>query len=456
MEMKDKTQSAGSETRRSFIKKAATAAAVASTPSLFTTPVYGQNQAPSANVVGANDKLVIGVVGLGGQGTLHLRNFLAMKDEKNLAVGAVCDLWTKRREAGAAEATGAKAYVDYRKMLEQKDIDAVLCATVDHWHAQVSIDSMRAGKHIYCEKPMSRYLDEALAVADVAKETGKVYAVGAQACSDAKWLKAAELVSEGMIGQLVLGQASYMRNTPKGEWNYSIDPAFAQDGINWQNWLGPNVHDRQEFSPDSFFRWRKYYPYCAGVLGDLFPHRLHPLIMATGAPEFPSRVCAIGTKTIHTDKNTPGTPERDVPECMTLIAEFPSGYSIMVCSSTVNEYGLEDVVRGHLGSLLVGGNSVDLRIERPFTDEYDPERFQNLRPGESVAVNDANWVDCIRSGKQTNANIDLAVRTQTVISLGEMSDRLGTACHFDAATRTITDGCGRKVDPITYGTLEPS
>lgn len=456
MDMKDKTQSAGSETRRSFIKKAATAATVVSTPSLFTTPVYGQDQAPSANVAGANEKLVIGVIGLGGQGMLHLRNFLAMKDEKNVAVGAVCDLWTKRREAAAAEAAGATAHVDYRKLLEQKDLDAVLCATVDHWHAQVSIDSMRAGKHIYCEKPMSRYLDEAFAVADVVKETGKTYAVGAQACSDAKWLKAAELVSQGMIGQLVLGQASYMRNTPKGEWNYAIDTAFKQDGIEWQNWLGPNIHERQEFSPDAFFRWRKYYPYCAGVLGDLFPHRLHPLMLATGAPEFPSRVCAIGTKAVHTDKNTPGTPERDVPECMTLIAEFPSGYSIMVCSSTVNEYGLEDVVRGHLGSLLVGGSSVDLRIERPFTDEYDPERFQNLRPGEDVAVNDANWIDCIRSGKKPNADIGLAVRTQAVISLGEISDRLGTACHFDAATRTIKDGCNRNIEPITYGTLERS
>ena len=112
MEMKDKNQSAGSETRRSFIKKAATAAAVATTPSLFTTPVYGQNQAPSANVAGANDKLVLGVVGLGGQGSLHLRNFLAMKDEKNLAIGAVCDLWTKRprrsRRQRAQPAAGKK------------------------------------------------------------------------------------------------------------------------------------------------------------------------------------------------------------------------------------------------------------------------------------------------------------------------------------------------------------
>ncbi|RME94898.1 MAG: gfo/Idh/MocA family oxidoreductase [Verrucomicrobia bacterium] len=457
MEQKHHPAQTSPETRRSFLKKTAAAAAATGAAGLFTTPVYGQNQAPSANVKGANEKVVIGFVGLGGQGSFHLRNILAMKDEKNLAVGGVCDLWKKRREAAAALAGGVPAYEDYREMLEkQKDIDAIICATVDHWHAQVSIDSLKAGKHVYCEKPMTRYLDEAFAVADTVKETGLIYTVGAQACSDAKWLKAAELAREGMIGKLVLGQASYMRNNPKGEWNYRIDPAFTKDGIVWDHWLGPNIKRRVDFNPDHFFRWRKYYPYCAGVLGDLFPHRLHPLLMASGNPEFPVRVTAIGTKAIHTDKNTPGTPERDVPECLTLLAEFPSGYSVMVCSSTVNEYGLEDVVRGHIGNLLIGGSSVKLRIERPFSDEYDPEDYTNLRPGESVAVNEANWIECIRTGKQPNANIDLAIRTQTVISLGEMSDRLGIACHFDPETRTIHDGCGRKLEPLSYGKTELS
>lgn len=452
MEKNTNTPSAGAETRRSFIKKAATVAAVAATPAVFKTPVYGQSQAPSTGrVIGANDRIVVGFIGLGGQGTFHLRNILANADKNNTTVGAVCDLWEKRREAAAAEATGAKAYEDYRALLDQKDIDAVVCATVDHWHAQVSIDTMKAGKHVYCEKPMSRYLGEAFQVWDTVKATGKVFQVGAQGCSDAKWHKAAELVREGMIGPLVLGQGSYMRNTPKGEWNYTIDPDLNANGIRWERWLGPNIKQRADFNADHFFRWRKYYPYCAGVLGDLFPHRLHPLLLATGAPEFPVRVCAIGTKKIHTDKNTPGTPERDVPECLTLTAEFPSGYSLMVCSSTVNEYGLEDVIRGHMGTLIIGGSSVNLRIERPFTDEMDPENFDRLTPVEDVAVHEANWLDCIRTGKEPNGNIELAIRTQTVVSLGEMSDRLGTTCHFDAATRTVKDGCGRTVDPITYG-----
>ncbi len=458
MQKQDTQVSAGAETRRSFIKKATVVTAAAASANLFKTPVYGQSTAPSTGrVIGANDRIVVGFVGVGPQGQLHVDKMKANAEANNVALGAVCDLWEKRRLLAKSKiGEDVKLYDDYRKLLENKDLDAVLCATVDHWHARVSVDSMKAGKHIYVEKPMARYLGEAFEVGDTVKATGKVFQVGSQGCSDAKWHKAAELVKEGRIGPLVLGQGSYMRNSPKGEWNYTIDPDLKAGVVNWNEWLGPNIKTRVDFNADHFFRWRKYYPYCAGLLGDLFPHRLHPLVLATGGPEFPIRVAAIGTKKILTDKNTPGTPIRDVPECLTLIAEFPSGYSLMVCSSSVNEQGLPDIIRGHNATLYIGGNTVELKPERPFTDEIDPERFDGLQPVEDIGVHESNWISCIRTGKAPNANIDLALKVQTIVSLGEMSDRLGIACHFDPATRTIADGAGKKIDPITYGTLKPS
>ena len=111
--------------------------------------------------------------------------------------------------------------------------------------------------------------------------------------------------------------------------------------------------------------------------------------------------------------------------------------------------------KGHTLVLDVGA-TVEYRPERPFTDEYDPERYTGLVPPESVPVHEENWISCIRSGKKPHADIELAARTQAVISLGEMSDRLGIACHFDPKTRTITDGCGRKLEPISYGKIDPS
>jgi len=445
-------------TRRTFIKRAATAAAIMATPGLFKTPVYGQSQAPSANVKGANDKITIGFIGLGPQGSFHLHNFVRNASKWNIAIGGLCDLWSKRLEAAKTVAGGnVPTYKDYQKLLEQKDIDAVLIATPNHWHAQMVIDSIHAGKHVYCEKPLTRYLDEAFRVYDTVKKSDRVFQLGVQACSDAKWHKVAELVKQEMMGPLVLGQASYMRNNPKGEWNYSIDPDFKPGCIDWNKWLGPNIHDRVGFSPEIYFRWRKYYPFCSGILGDLFPHRLSPLMLASANPEFPIRVSAIGVKKILTDKNTPGAPIRDVPENVTVIAEFPSGYTIMVAGSTVNEYGLRDVIRGHWATAVLGGMTVDYRPERPFTDEFDPERFTRLLPVESIPVHEEDWLKVIRGQKkQTNAHIELAIRVQTVISLAEMSDRLGITCHFDPKTRTITDGSGRKLEPISYGRIEPS
>src|SRR5690606_23042308 len=153
-----------------------------------------------------------------------------------------------------------------------------------HWHAPIATAAMEAGKHVYVEKPLSRYLPEAFDIYDVARRTGRVLQVGSQYCTEGKWHKAAELVREGRIGKLVLAQDSYCRNSPNGEWNYEIEPDLTAETMDWKAWLG-QVKNRP-FSADHYFRWRKYTPYCCGILGDLLAHRLHPLLIATGNPEF--------------------------------------------------------------------------------------------------------------------------------------------------------------------------
>jgi predicted dehydrogenase len=457
MQSRPSDRLAGPSSRREFIKKSAAATATVAIVNQLKTPVYGQNQAPSTGrVIGANDRIVLGFVGVGGQGMAHVNSIKTHAADNNVSLAAVCDV-SKHRvdDAKAAIGSDCEGFLDYRKLLERKDIDAVCCSTVDHWHTRISIDSMNAGKHVYVEKPMTRYLPEAFEIYDACKKTGEVLQVGSQGCSDAKWHKAAELCKAGNIGPLVLGQGSYMRNSPKGEWNYDILDWATPEDIDWKAWMGPVVQNRP-FSKDDYFRWRKYYPYCAGLLGDLFPHRLHPLMLATGNPEFPRRVVATGTKHIHTDQNTPGTPERDVPEMVSALFEFPSGYQLIVCSSTVNEQGLPDVIRGHHATLYIGGNRVDLKPERPFADEIDPEPFDNLTPGEDLKWHEKNWFECIRANKEPNAGIELAVRVQTAVSLAEMSDRLKVACLFDEKTRKITTENGRELKPITYGWTEVS
>jgi predicted dehydrogenase len=225
--------------------------------------------------------------------------------------------------------------------------------------------------------------------------------------------------------------------------------------------MGQKIKDKKPFNADDYFRWRKYYPYCAGLLSDLFPHKLHPYMLATGNPEFPVRVACLGTRKVETDKLTPDTRMRNSPEIAQLIAEFPSGMVMHITSSTVNEVGTQEMIRGQKATLTMAGNSVELKPERPFSEEIDPEASERFAP-ESIPVHHKNWFDCIRSGKAPNANIDLAIKVQTVISLGEMSDRLKIVCLFDEKSRKITigdgteNGPGKEIAPITYGTLELS
>jgi len=312
---------------------------------------------------------------------------------------------------------------------------------------------MESGKHVYCEKPLTRYLDEAFAVQDAVKKTGKILQVGSQGCSAQAWHTAAKMIQDGMIGQLVWAQGYYCRNNPKGEWNYPIDTAIKAENVDWEKWLGP-VKRRVPFDKDAYFRWRKYYPYCAGLLGDLIPHRLLPLMLATGKPEFPSRVVCLGSKNVHTDKNqTDGTPERDVPEHVEILVEFPSGVSLVLVSSSVNARSPGFALYGHHATLEIGssGERIELKPEREFADEIEPETFDGLKPTEDIGAHHANWFDSIRNNKQPNCGIDLALRAQTVISLAEMSNRMQIACVFDEKTRKITTGDNREVTPLTYG-----
>jgi predicted dehydrogenase len=449
--------SAGGESRRSFIKKTAAVTAAAAAAGVIKTPVYGQNQAPSTGrVIGANDRIAVAVIGVGfGIGKNHLEGIYKNASANNVVVAAACDLFNKRRDWAGEKAAlkSSDLYKDYKKVLERNDIDAVVVATHDPWHAPIAIDAMNAGKNVYCEKPMTRYLDEAFAIYDTVKKTGKTFQVGSQGCSALGWHEAAKLIKSGKIGTMVWAQGYYCRNNPKGEWNYPIEKESTPENIDWTTWLGPV--SKRPFSADAFHRWRKYYPYCGGLLGDLVPHRLHPLMLATGSPEFPTRVVSIGTKNCHTDRLTPGTPERDVPEHVQLTAEFPSGAIITISSSTVNSKSPGFVIYGHKATMEIGNLGERLKVvpERDFTEEIDEIDMAGLQPAEDIRVHEKNWFECIRNGKQPNAGIDLAIRVQTVISLAEMSERLKSSCLFDEKTRKITDGNGKVVKPLTYGSI---
>jgi len=440
------------DNRRSFIKKATTAAATVTAANIFKTPVYGQNQAPSSGrVIGANDRIVVAHIGVGSQGMAHVRSQKTDAKNNNIVQGAVSDLFQKRLRA-AQEYIGLKdsdAYPDHRKLLERKDIDAVTVATNDVWHAQVAIDAMEAGKHVYGEKPLARYLHEGFEIHDTVKRTGKTFQVGSQFCADPMFHKAAEWIRDGKIGPLVWAQGSYTRNNyPKSEWTYPVDTDANEGNLNWNRWLGKVP--RIPFTPEHFFSWHKFYAYNSGILGNLLPHKFLPLMLATGNPQFPRRVTCTGTRKVSIDRETTDTTH--------LLSEFPNGLTFLVAGSIVNEQGMPDMIRGLHGTIYLasGQNKVQLKPERAFAEELDAEEFSSELPVASLGRLEKNFFDCIRSGEKPLADIDLAIKSHVVLCLAEMSERLNLTLMYDETTRKITTGDGKPVEPISYNTMIPA
>ena len=220
--------------RRGFIETAGVATGAVMAAGAFPHPAVG-------SVKGANEKINIAILGPGGRAQEHIRILLKMKnkEQKPVDIIGLCDVWdgqvakTKVRSGTAdfttppknAALTGEgkdkdRVTKDYRKILDCKDIDAVLIATPDHWHAKMSIDAMEAGKDVYCEKPMTHTIDEARRVAETTKKTKQVFTVGVQSTADPRWRMANQMITEGKIGHVMQGQTSYYRNSNEGQWRY--------------------------------------------------------------------------------------------------------------------------------------------------------------------------------------------------------------------------------------------
>src|SRR6476661_3343045 len=230
--------------RRLFLAGTAAAGAAMSLPA-----------ASYARVKAANEKLRVGFLGVGGRCQQHIDVILEMQKEgKPVEPVAVCDVWDGQSVKNLIKGRGLypsadrcglkhedKDHVtkDYRKVLEQKDVDLVCIATPDHWHARMAIDAMHAGKDVYMEKPMTKTIAEAIAVVDTAQKTNKVVTVGVQSMADPTWRAAHEYIAEGNIGKVMQGQTSYFRNSSVGQWRYyPLTKEMSPTTIDWDMWLG--------------------------------------------------------------------------------------------------------------------------------------------------------------------------------------------------------------------------
>ena len=230
------------------------------------------------------------------------------KEQKPVDIIGLCDVWDGNKDAGrglyySAEKCGLDAEgkdkdritKDYRKILENKDVDVVLIATPDHWHAKMSIDAMEAGKDVYCEKPMTHTIDEARRVAETTKRTKQVFTVGVQSTADPRWRMANKMITDGKIGHVMQGQTSYYRNSDGGQWRYyKLTKDMTPKTVDWKMFLGTEfgLAPDQPFNRARYAQWRCYWDFGGGMYTDLFVHQLTHLILAMGVrfPQ-PGRGC---------------------------------------------------------------------------------------------------------------------------------------------------------------------
>ena len=273
--------------RRGFLKTAGAAGASLMAGSVFLEP---EPSLAASGLSAASDRVRFGIVGVGMEGSGLLTNAIQLRGVECVAAA---DLYDGRHEL-AKEIAGKQVRTTrhYQELLDAKDIDAIIVAVPDHWHKQVVVDALAAGKDVYCEKPMSHNPADGLAMVAAAKKTDRIVQIGAQRTSSVLCAKANELYAQGAIGELNLVEATLGRNDPTGAWEYPPPPDLSPENLDWDTWQGTAA--KKPFDPNAFARWRCWKEYGTGVAGDLLVHLISGMQCVLGINEVPKRVSAMG------------------------------------------------------------------------------------------------------------------------------------------------------------------
>jgi predicted dehydrogenase len=437
--------------RRDFVQVSATVAAglAAMSPRAY------------ARILGANDRIYFGIIGIGTMGTGHLDGdrkaqdgLIPLRDKLNIDIVQTCDVYRKRAEEAAAKVgSQAKPTQNYEEVLANKNVDAILNATPDHWHAKIAIDAIKAGKHVYLEKPMCHTIEQALELHRIEQENkDKIRVqVGVQSTSFELNDKVREHIQKNGIGKLVMINSSYCRNNTAGQWrDYGAwenisDPK--QAGIDWDLWLGhqhtcagQQLAPKRAWDPKRFFQFRCYWDYSGGVATDLFFHRLTQLLKATGLL-YPERVVAAGGIWVfNRDHQIPaerggGPDDREVPDMYNTMIDYPGGPTVTLVGSMVNDTDVPAIIAGHDATIRFNNPEAPTEaiIEPQRRTGRIKERVVLKGEGSSQAKHRENFIKACRDAKvELYCPVSLALRTNVAITLGVKSYRERKYYGWDA------------------------
>ena len=431
--------------RREFITNAA---AIAGSAALLGAASYASGQtiglpetaripkAGKRTPVKDNEPVRLGVIGVGGMGSGHVSAILKINQEKqaDVQIVALCDVceprWKNALKACNEKQPDVKVdtYTHHEDLLARDDIHGVIVATTEHWHAGVSLAAIEAGKDVYCEKPMTLRLPEALLMRQaVHANPDMIVQVGTQYMMQPKYGAARKLIAEGAIGKPTFSQTSYCRNSMDGEWlYYAIDPAW-EPGVNmdWERWCGPL--GLRKWDPQVYARWRRYREFSTGIIGDLLVHVMTPMMYALQAG-WPTRVVATGGH--YVDKAMENHDQVNIN------VEFESEHTMVVAGSTINNVGLEPMIRGHRANIYLGNRNCVLRPEPDYVDDIDVQEIQSEDIGYEQDALRVDWLNSIRTREPNRSPVDLATQVMVIVDLATRSMWDGHAYRFDPTTLT--------------------
>ena len=445
--------------RRSFLKVAGTATA----ETLLGAKVHALAavQSEAAKPVAANDHIQIALIGAGGQGQTDTKVALQVPGVKLVAVA---DCYNGRLDH-SKELWGSDIFTtrDYSEILARKDVDAVIIGTPDHWHKKASIDAMKAGKDVYCEKPMIHLYDDGPEIIEAARTTNRIIQIGSQRVSSMIYAKAKELLAAGAIGQLNMVTARWDRNSSIGAWNYTVPLDASTETCDWPRFLG--TAPKIPFNAEQFFQWRKWKAYGSGVAGDLFVHLFSGTHFITGS-HGPTRAMATGGLRFWKDG-------RNVPDVMLGLFDYREGFNLSLRVDFVD--GGEEseglIFTGSEGTMEIGGNAVSVsrtprekgpglsigtftnemqkRIEDEYNQKYPrthptglpPVGYERYVAGEGYSDHYdhfKNFFESVRTRKQPVEDAVFGFRAAGAALLSNLSMERGAVVHWDPDAMKLT------------------
>jgi predicted dehydrogenase len=379
--------------------------------------------AAQAGILGANDRIRAGIIGAGGRG----RYLTAQFKELGAVMAAVCDVYEPHLQAGLKEAsTGAAAFHDYRKLLEDKSIDVVIVATPDHWHARMVIDAVEAGKDVYVEKPMAHKIDEGFQVIAAVRRTRRVVQVGTQRRSAELFLEAKQIMDSGRPGEIRLVTSAWYNYTP------SLNNRKLAGDLDWKQWLGSAPE--RPLDPVRFFNWYYFWDYSGGLLVGQAAHILDAIQWFMNSQQ-PAAVTCAGGK--------PNLAGAEVPETATIAIEYPENYlaTFTLGYKAMRYNQFNDQIKQFHGSkarfdvgrewyaLYPQSEAVEMK---PSMEKKKPGSFNQAAPSHI-----RNFMECVRSRKDPNAPVEAGQATNIVLCMAMESLRKGRRLRWNPQTRQV-------------------